>query len=106
MSETEHKRGKLKSTGKTLGEYIKYGDIPDSYSNEKEYFDEYYYGRAYLINGLVYEFEEDNVDCDIEIFTASYNDDGYSYEIRYYNGGCSHSEAISKALSSINLGLD
>lgn len=104
MSETEHKRGKLNPTGKTLEQFLEGVEIPDIYDSKKEFFDDEFYRKAYLISGIVFEVDEEELDQDEDIFTSSHGNSGeIHFEIKFYNGGCSHSEAMDEALKEIGL---
>ncbi len=105
MSTTEHLKGKLVSTGKSLEDYI--GDDwmkSGIYDSPNEYFDDNYYRAAYLIDGVVFEVANETiVDPDFDIFESKALDSEgkkFEYEIRFYNGGCSHREAIEYALKN------
>jgi len=100
MSETVHYIGKLKPTGKTVSDYIDY-KIPENYTL-KEFFDEKYYKAAYAIDDQVFEVEKAEFDdCD-DILIASKNDDGsIDFQVKYYNGGCSFSEALDCAIKQL-----
>ena len=101
MSETVHYKGTLKPTGKTVSEYVKEkcSEIPEYYDDEKEYFDDTFYYAAVEVSGQVYEVEKEDIDPDYDIFIASKNDDeSISFEVKYYNGGCSFTEAIETSI--------
>ncbi len=57
MSETEHKKGKLTPTGKTVEEYMMDVKIPDHYSSKAEYFNDEMGGTAISIDGFVFEIK-------------------------------------------------
>lgn len=96
MSETKHYTGKLKPTSKTPNQY-------DSEVTDMEVFNDLYYEKAVVINGLVYEVEMTSTDPYQDIFISRQNDDeSIDFEIKYYNGGCGFDEAIDYALGNIN----
>lgn len=99
MSETEHKKGKMKPTGQTIEQYMGDVKIPDYYSSPTDYFNDEMYESAVCIDGKVYEIECENVDVFGDIAKADINPDGsIDFEIRWYNGGASMSEMINKSL--------
>ena len=101
MSETEHTKGKLVPTGKTVEEYL--GDVylKSWHTDLEEYFQDEYYEKAVLINGYVFEVESKIIEPYEDIFEAELNDDGsYNFEVKYYNGGCGFNEAIEEALDN------
>lgn len=90
MSETEHRKGTLKPTGKTLKQYA---PLADDVLDLDE--------SAVEIDGLVYEVEEVKIDPYDDIFESSKNEDGsINFEVKYYNGGCGFNEAIVYALDN------
>ena len=99
MSETEHIKGKLTPTGKTINEFI--GDVKFKtwHSNAREYFEDEYYEKAFEINGKVFTIDKTELDpCD-DIFESTKNEDGsIDFEVKYYNGGCGLNEALGYAL--------
>jgi len=101
MSEVEHIRGKLRPTGKTIEEYV--GDIELSYpySTIDEYFRENFYRVATEVEGLVYTIVSENIEPYGDIFNSIKGEDGsYTFEIKYYNGGCGFEEALEEALEN------
>jgi hypothetical protein len=102
MSDYEYIKGILKPTNKTVDEYI--GDIklPSYCDTKEEYFNDEFYRKACAINGLVYEIESNKLDPSDAVYIASSNEDGsINFEVRYYNGGCSFSEALEEALKNV-----
>lgn len=100
MSETEHIKGKLTPTGKTINEFI--GDVEfETYqSNAREYFEDEYYEKAFEINGKVFLIEKKELDPSDDIFESKINKDGtIDFEVKYYNGGCGLNEALGHALN-------
>jgi hypothetical protein len=99
MSETEHIKGKLIPTGKTVIEFI--GDVKFKtwHSDADDYFMDEYHEKAVEINGEVYIVESINIEPYEDIFNSNKNDDGtIDFEVKYYNGGCGFNEAIEEAL--------
>jgi len=95
MSETVHYKGKLIPTGKTMAEF-------DPEIEDIDMFEDHYYEKAIIVNGLVYEIKYSKVYDYEDIFTSSKNSDGsISFEVKYYNGGCCLGEAIEEALDSL-----
>ena len=76
MSETEHWKGKLISTGKTITEYVSTDEIPPYYNGDQDYFKDQYYRAAHEIGGIVYEIKMEGVNSDGDIATATDNNDG------------------------------
>jgi len=98
MSETEHWKGKLISTGKTISEFVSTDEIPPYYKDDEDYFEDQYYRTAYMIGGIVYEIKMEEVNSDGDIANAACNSDGsIDFEVRFYNGGASFSEMIEQA---------
>lgn len=104
MSETEHKKGKMTPTGKTIDEYMANVKIPDYYSSKVDYFNDEMYEQAICIDGKVYEVESVDVDVFGDIAEASINNDGtIDFEIKWYNGGACMSEMISDSLAKFGM---
>ncbi len=115
MSEVVHYTGKIKLVEKlpneTLEEQCKrvlaqHGYIElDSYCNSwNEMLYEEMYEKYVIANDNLYEvIEKKNKEYDTDIFNIFDNKDGsYNYEVMFYNGGCSFSEAIGIALDRIS----
>lgn len=75
---------------KKSGYKLEYVDVDD------EYFE---CDKLIIVGERIYEvIEEEDIDGG-DIFESSENTDGtISYLVSYYNGGCSHSEAVEEAL--------
>jgi hypothetical protein len=102
MSDYEHIKGKLKPTNKTVETYVADDTIPSYYDSPQEYFNDEYYRKAYVIDGMVYAIESEELDPSDSIFRASKNNDGsIDFELRYYNGGCCMNEALENALENL-----
>lgn len=121
MSETEAFKGRLKEfvrePDETLLHYVirfikakgKENEIPQYMQHEDTenarniFFDVFYKESGVLINDVIFEivtmrsFEYD------DMFEASRNSDGtIDFTVKYYNGGCSFSEALERAFSKMN----
>ena len=104
MSCTEHWKGKLKSTGKALDEYMVDIEIEDYWDDKQEYFKCELDDKAVLIDGVVFEISKEEVDLDEYIANAKKRHDGtIDFEVRFYNGGCSFGEALGEALDGETL---
>ena len=102
MSETEHFKGKLTSTGKSVDEYMQDVELDKWCDTKQEMFNDMS-DEAIEIDGVVFEVSRESVDVLDDIMIASKNEDGsYSFEVKYYNGGCGFSEAIEESLSNAN----
>lgn len=102
MSDYEHIKGILKPTGKTIHDYV--GEVPlkTYHESRREYFDDEFYRKAVEINGLVYEVESVELDPSDDIYRAKKIENGViEFEVKFYNGGCSFSEAIDTALETV-----
>lgn len=110
MSETEHKIGKLKpcemkGTVEETCEVI----LSEMGIHDHEFCDSYRekledvgYRKYFITNSTVYEVEAKEKDPDDDIFIATKNEDGsIDFEVKYYNGGCSFSEALEEATKGI-----
>lgn len=116
MSETVLYIGKLKPVEKLLNvdetfeerckrilkehNYLELNDYCDSWEEMlcDELYDEYV-----IVDEDIYKIVEKNYrSIDDDVFEAHINNDGtISYEVMYYNGGCSFNEAIEEALQNI-----
>lgn len=104
MSDTVHYKGKLTSTGKTLEEYLGDVEIPNYCNDLGEYFEEYYYDSALVIDDVIWEIEKTSVDPYDDIAEASKNPDGtIDFVVRYYNGGTCFSEMLDEALENVGI---
>lgn len=103
MSRQETIKGVLKPTNETLNEYMANIEFPDYYDRNdeddvEEYFNDKFYRKAVLIDGMVYEVDSKEVEG-ADIFDARKVENGeIHFLVSYYNGGCSFSEAIDEAL--------
>lgn len=111
MSETVMFTGKLKKyefpkeIGDTLKEKTDYliikgfsfehSEIEDKYIDEGDGF--------IVVDGDFYEILEKESQDDDDIFKAKKNDDGtINFTVKYYDGGCSFTEAIEDAIENMN----
>ena len=102
MSDYEHIRGTLKTTNKSIDEYLGNVVLESYHSDKKEYFEDVFYRKAFEINGIVYEVESKEINPYDDIYNASLNENGnIDFELKYYNGGCSFNEALEAALEKL-----
>ena len=110
MSNYEYHTGKLIPTKMTVEEVLKknIGAIPSYYKDSEgnlsisgegefeECFHDTFYGGDYAyFAGIVWEVQDSDKGCNDEITEGSFNPDGsLSYTTRFYNGGCSFTEAL------------
>lgn len=115
MSEVVHYTGKIKLVEKLPNESIeeqcrriltqhKYTELNSYCESWEEMLYEEMYDNYVIVNDNLYEIVEKNdKEYDTDIFNISDNKDGsYDYEVMFYNGGCSFSEAIGIALNNIS----
>lgn len=101
MSETEHFKGKLTPTGKTVDQYMKFVDTPSYYDDKKEHFNDEFRDVAIEINGEVYAIVRNEYEDSDDIFESTKNEDGtIDFQVKYYNGGCDFGEALEYALKN------
>ena len=101
MSETEHFKGKLTPTGKTVEQYMKFVDTPSYYDNKTEHFNDEFCSVAVEIDGEVYAIVRNEYEDGDDIFESSKNEDGtIDFQVKYYNGGCGFGEAMEEALKN------
>lgn len=114
MSETEHIRGTLtpypvlegESLLDTVNRFVKCNNrvIESTYINKNDPIDiieNMFYREAIIINNTLYEVEKQNFDYD-DVYIAHRNKDGkITFELVYYNGGCSFSDAIKVAIKNM-----
>ena len=109
MSETVHYIGKLtlvpiegdiQNTAKIIlrGE----GRGAEGYSDFLEALEDWSYKKYVIYNGNIYKADMKESDPYSNMAIATKKEDGtIDFEVRYYNGGCSFSEAIEDALRKI-----
>jgi len=111
MSEMVHYKGRLKLVDKlpneTLEEQCKRlsgaDEVTKYYDSYREILEDTMY-KTYVINGNnIYEIvSKKEIEPDSDLFIMSDNKDGtYDYEVLYYNGGCSFTEAIEEAFENM-----
>ena len=111
MSEMEAYTGKLKPTGKTVAEVMEGYDFPSYYdksnpSDVEDYFVDKFYEERVAIDGFVFDVEMTAFE-EGDMFNADKNEDGtIDFVVRYYNGGCSFSEAIDRAIERIDTTME
>lgn len=115
MSEVVHYTGKIKLVEKLPNETLEdqckrilaqydYTEM-NSYCNSwKEMLYEEMYDRYVVANDDLYEVvEKKGIEYFTDIFNVFNNKDGsYNYDVMFYNGGCSFSEAVGIALDRIS----
>jgi hypothetical protein len=58
--------------------------------------------KYFITDNAIYKIESEEQDLDADIAKATKNEDGsINFEVRYYNGGCSFSEALDSAIRNI-----
>tara|TARA_R110000764_G_scaffold10764_6_gene32846 strand:- start:552 stop:857 length:306 start_codon:yes stop_codon:yes gene_type:complete len=99
MSGTEHFKGKLTPTGKTVEQYMDLVDTPSYYDDKTEYFNDEFRDVAIEIDGQVYSIVRNEYEDSDDIFESTKNKDGtIDFQVKYYNGGCGFGEALEYAL--------
>lgn len=115
MSETVQYKGKLREirrkddeTLQQLAEHIlietKKTPIPDYYNGDflECLLEEGYYDYV-KINNKLYTVDKEQFDDHDDIFIASKNEDeSIDFHLKFYNGGCSFSEAINEAITNMD----
>jgi hypothetical protein len=109
MSEVVHYKGKLTqvpvdiTNDETFKDLcIKEGYINDCYDSWEECLLEEGCEKYLIVGDKLFVAEYESIDLDDEIIQATDNKDGsYTFEVKYYNGGCSFSEAIEEALDKL-----
>lgn len=101
MSETEHHKGKLTPTGKTLNEFMAdKGEKPGYYGDKEEWFVNEFYESHAIYKLCIYEIKTTELDPYDDIMLASENEDGtIDFEVKFHNGGCGLGEAIGTSLN-------
>lgn len=112
MSKMVHKIGKLKPIKEFQGMEIEeqcrlillkqgYSQLYSFYDSWQEMFYEELYNEFTIVNNLIYEIIE-NEDGGMHFYNAHLNDDEtIDYNVMYYNGGCSLSNAIETATKNL-----
>lgn len=115
MGEVVHYTGKIKLVEKLYNESLeeqckrvlvqhKYTQLNSYCSSWEEMLCDEMYDNYVIVNNNLYEIVEKNdKEYDNDIFNISKNKDGsYNYEVMFYDGGRTFSEAIAIALNNIN----
>jgi hypothetical protein len=85
--------GILKSRGKSKETY---------YNDSAEQLCDDFYKEFIVIDGVLYHLESTEMSDDEDIYNARENTDGsINFEVKFYNGGCSLSEAIEEAVGRL-----
>lgn len=107
MSEEEYWAGKLipvemlSSTEDTCKKICKeHGWVLDAYYDSwREVLEEEGYKDYCIVDSKIFKVEADKEDPCGDIYKAKFNEDGtYDFVLKFYNGGCSFTEAIEEAL--------
>ena len=114
MSETVRYTGKLKLIPRLENESLEdqckrilrehnYFELNKYYDSWQGMFYDKFYEVYVILSDSIYEIiEKHSKPIDYDIFEASMNKDGtISFNVMYYNGGCSLDEAIEDALESV-----
>ena len=111
MSQIVHYKGILKRVERLNNEDLEgcckrlcnNDDLPSYYDNYQEFLTDEYYKKYTILGGEVYLVEEIQNYEDKDIFEIEkISDDKYSFELKYYNGGCAFDEAIEEAFDKMN----
>lgn len=97
MSDYEAYKGTLIPTKMTVNEYVTHR-ATEKFDNAEDFFNDNYWEEAFIIDGMVYEPELEQIDTE-DLYMASRNDDGsIDILVNYYNGGSGLSDAIDTAI--------
>ena len=109
MSETRHYRGKIvkiasgykemEAKAKEILQNAGKTEIPSYYDSWTEHLEDYYYRGYVRIDNDLYAVEKDEVGGE-DVFIAVRTDEGYEFEVAYYDGGMSFDEAIQEAVDN------
>lgn len=106
MSETVHYIGKIPEIESVKGLPFKEAiDIlSQSYDIEDlDYDSEYFYCYNVInLEDIFYHIEKYELDAYTDILNATPIDNGYNFELKFYNGGCSFQEALETAICRLN----
>lgn len=111
MSQTVHYKGILKRIERLNNEDLENcckrlcnrEDLPSYYDNYQEFLTNEYYRQYVIVDTEVYFVEKIKDHEDGDIFELEQISEGkYSFELKYYNGGCSFDEALEEAFEKIN----
>lgn len=110
MSETEHLTGTLKRVEGDLNESLEdickrnlSGEMPSYYKTHVEWMKGVGYRQFIILNDELFKVEYSELDPFDDIYKMSKNNDSYSFEVKYYNGGRSFDEAVEQAYENMNL---
>lgn len=111
MSEMVHYSGTmrlvLKKGNETLEDLCKrimnlhgYSTLSIYMNSWEEYLHDEMYEKNVVVDGELYEIlNRESFECDDNVFSATDIGNGkYKFEVMYYNGGCSFSEAVETAM--------
>jgi len=110
MSEMVHYNGILKRVERLNNEDLEdcckrlcnNEELPSYYDDYKEFLTDEYYKKYTILGCDVYSIEKIKDYQDEDIFELNkISNDEYSFQLRYYNGGCSFDEAIEEAFSKM-----
>lgn len=110
MSETRHYRGtavKVSEGAKEIEAFAKnllqeHGktEVPSYCDSWTEYLEDYFYNRFVRINNVLYDTADKVEVGEEDVFIAHKYDNGYKFEVAYYDGGMSFDEAVEEAISN------
>lgn len=114
MSEIVHYRGTLKKVERLDNETLEMQckrllnkrllnnrELKSYYDSYKEMLFYENYQKYVIHNDTLYLIEKASIDPDEDVFKVNQVDDRtYTFEVKYYNGGCSLDEAIEEAFKS------
>jgi hypothetical protein len=108
MSDYESYKGNLKKINLTkldiFNEWIKNNKLPSYYNMPNdidEWFDDELGFKYTSFNNDVFEIVNlHELNNEKDIFDMTNTDSGFSFHLKYYNGGCSFSEALQTAFDN------
>lgn len=106
MSEVVHYKGTMKKIAE--GKYIESmakkilesDELPTWYDSWYEYLQDMKYKEYVVINDILYKTDYEKIDPEDEFFIAEKIEDGYSFNVKYYNCGCGFDEALQEAVDN------
>jgi len=111
MSNTEHIKGKLVPINplldiETVAKAIiteEFGEVlEDHYTSYTEQLEDIGYRYFHISNDIIYRIDSEEIGVDEDIFLAHKETNGIiSFEVKFYNGGCSIDEALDIAIGNI-----
>lgn len=111
MSEVVYYKGVLKEVelleGENLEEQCKRllegKELPTYFDSYEEFLLEENYEAMVVHEGVLYRVEKEELDPESSVFNARRNEQGeIEFEVRYYNGGYSFDEAISRSIKRMD----